>query len=98
MSGFIDYSEDVQAIKGAILHSQYRAAAGTNAVQLGLYYGVGKYMAARVASGAWGDGSLRAVTVQLRRELLGLPQYGRTDFLHMDLLPTDALCLSIQSK
>lgn len=68
MSDFIDYNEDVRVIKGAILHSQYRAAAGSNAVQLGLYYGVGRYVSARVASGAWGEGSLKAVSSQLRRE------------------------------
>lgn len=35
------YSEAVQAIKAAILRSQYKAARAVNAEQLSLYYGIG---------------------------------------------------------
>lgn len=41
MGDYISYNNDVQTIKYAILKSQYKAASGSNAIQLGLYYGVG---------------------------------------------------------
>lgn len=83
MGDYIDYNADVQVIKGAILRSQYRAAVGSNAVQLGLYYGVGRYVSARVESGAWGEGSLKAVSAQLRRELPGLRGFSERNLYYM---------------
>lgn len=72
MGDYIDYNDDVQAIKQAILESQYKAASNSNAIQLGLYYSVGDFVSARVRSEAWGEGALKAVSVQLQRELPGL--------------------------
>lgn len=83
MGDYIDYNDDVQLIKEAILHSQYRAAAGSNAVQLGLYYGVGRYVSSRVRSGAWGEGSLKAVSAQLRKELPGLRGFSERNLYYM---------------
>ena len=39
------YHDAVQAIKAAILQSQYDAARSVNEKQLLLYYGIGKYIA-----------------------------------------------------
>ena len=83
MGEYIDYNNDVKVIKEAILHSQYRAAAGSNAVQLGLYYGVGRYVSSRVQSGAWGEGSLKAVSAQLRKELPGLRGFSERNLYYM---------------
>lgn len=42
MSGKQNYDEAVNAIKAAILQSQYDAARTVNEKQLMLYYGIGK--------------------------------------------------------
>lgn len=83
MGEHVDYNDYVQLIKEAILHSQYRAAAGSNAVQLGLYYGVGRYVSPRVQSGALGEGSLKAVSAQLRKELPGLRGFSERNLYYM---------------
>ena len=72
MGDYIEYNDDVQAIKQAILQSQYQAAKRANALQLGLYYSVGGFVSERVESGRWGEGALKAVSGQLQRELPGL--------------------------
>lgn len=48
MGEYIDYSKDVQAIKAAILKSQYETGKAANANQLGLYYAIGGYVSANV--------------------------------------------------
>lgn len=68
MGDYISYNNDVQTIKYAILKSQYKAASGSNAIQLGLYYGVGGFVSDRVRSGRWGEGALKAVSAQLQHD------------------------------
>ena len=52
-------------------------------MQLGLYYGVGRYVSSRVQSGAWGEGSLKAVSAQLRNELPGLRGFSERNLYYM---------------
>ena len=44
----------VEAIKTAILQSQYQAAKETTRVQLILYYGIGRYLSSKKGKETWG--------------------------------------------
>ena len=48
------YNQAAEAIKAAILQSQYEAAKGVNRVQLALYYGIGKFISVKTRKGVWG--------------------------------------------
>lgn len=86
MGDYIEYNDDVQAIKQAILQSQYQATKRTNALQLGLYYSVGGFVSERVESGRWGEGALKAVSGQLQRELPGLRGFSERNLYYMKTL------------
>ena len=62
----------VNAIKTAILQSQYRAAKGVNCEQLSLYFGIGRYISEHSRVGYWGTGAIERISEQLQRELPGL--------------------------
>ena len=83
MGDYIEYNDDVQAIKQAILQSQYQAAKRANTLQLGLYYSVGGFVSERVESGRWGEGALKAVSGQLQRELPGLRGFSERNLYYM---------------
>lgn len=83
MGDYIEYNDDVQAIKQAILQSQYQAVKRANALQLGLYYSVGGFVSERVESGRWGEGALKAVSGQLQRELPGLRGFSERNLYYM---------------
>lgn len=83
MGDYIEYNDDVQAIKQTILQSQYQATKRTNALQLGLYYSVGGFVSERVESGRWGEGALKAVSGQLQRELPGLRGFSERNLYYM---------------
>ena len=83
MGDYIEYNDDVQAIKQAILQSQYQAARRANALQLGLYYSVCGFVSERVESGRWGEGALKAVSGQLQRELPGLRGFSERNLYYM---------------
>ena len=67
-----ELQQAVQAIKGAILRSQARAAQMISGTQLSLYFRVGLYVSANSRKGTWGTGAIDAISEQLRRELPGL--------------------------
>lgn len=62
----------VEAIKIAILQSQYQAAKETTRVQLILYYGIGRYLSSKKGKKTWGTSVLETISSQLRKELPGL--------------------------
>ena len=66
------YSTAAEQIKEAILNSQYTAAKQVNAVQLSLYYAVGRYVSQNTRKGVWGTGAIKAISEQLHKELPGL--------------------------
>ena len=66
------YGDAVQAIKQAILKSQYEATKGVNAQQLALYYSIGRYISVNTRSNTWGTGAINAISLQLQKELPGL--------------------------
>ena len=55
----------VEAIKTAILQSQYQAAKETTRVQLILYYGIGRYFSSKKGKKTWGTSVLETISSQL---------------------------------
>ena len=62
----------VEAIKTAILQSQYQAAKDVNRVQLILYFCIGRFLSSKKGKKTWGTGVLETISAQLRKELPGL--------------------------
>lgn len=77
------YIEAVKDIKGAILRSQYRAAASVNKEQLSLYYGIGSYVSANSRKGFWGKGAIEQISALLQKELPGLRGFSTRSIKNM---------------
>ena len=75
----------VEAIKTAILQSQYQAAKETTRVQLILYYGIGRYLSSKNGKKTWGTSVLETISSQLRKELPGLRGFSATSLKKMRL-------------
>ncbi|MDD6485935.1 MAG: PDDEXK nuclease domain-containing protein [Spirochaetales bacterium] len=75
----------VEAIKTAILQSQYQAAKETTRVQLILYYGIGRYLSSKKGKKTWGTSVLETISSQLRKELPGLRGFSATSLKNMRL-------------
>lgn len=75
----------VEAIKTAILQSQYQAAKETTRVQLILYYGIGRYLSSKKGKKTWGTSVLETISSQLRKELPGLRGFSATSLKKMRL-------------
>ena len=75
----------VEAIKTAILQSQYQAAKETNRIQLILYYGIGRYLSSKKGKKTWGTSVLETISYQLRKELPGLRGFSATSLKKMRL-------------
>ena len=75
----------VEAIKTAILQSQYQAAKETTRVQLILYYGIGRYLSSKKGKKTWGTSVLETLSSQLRKELPGLRGFSATSLKKMRL-------------
>ena len=73
----------IDTIKTAILESQYKAAKAVNAVQLSLYFSIGKYVSEHTRKGYWGTGALEYISEQLQRELPGLRGFSATNLKRM---------------
>jgi hypothetical protein bfra3_16998 len=77
------YTSAATQIKEAILSSQYTAAKQVNAVQLSLYYGVGRYVSQNTREGVWGTGAIKAISDQLHKELPGLRGFSERNIKNM---------------
>ncbi|WP_236013858.1 DUF1016 N-terminal domain-containing protein [Capnocytophaga bilenii] len=77
------YTFAATQIKEAILSSQYTAAKQVNAVQLSLYYGVGRYVSQNTREGVWGTGAIKAISDQLHKELPGLRGFSERNIKNM---------------
>ena len=75
----------VEAIKTAILQSQYQAAKETTRVQLILYYGIGRYLSSKKGKKTCGTSVLETISSQLRKELPGLRGFSATSLKKMRL-------------
>ncbi len=73
----------VEIIKSAILNSQYEAAKDVNRVQLGLYFGIGKFLASKKGKKTWGSGVLETISENLRKQLPGLRGFSATSLKKM---------------
>ena len=78
-----NYTTATEQIKEAILSSQYKAAKQVNAVQLSLYYGVGRYVSQNTRKGVWGTGAIKAISEQLHKELPGLRGFSERNIKNM---------------
>ena len=78
-----NYMTATEQIKEAILSSQYKAAKQVNAVQLSLYYGVGRYVSQNTRKGVWGTGAIKAISEQLHKELPGLRGFSERNIKNM---------------
>lgn len=85
MNGISQYKDAVEAIKTAILQSQYEALKSVNRIQLALYFGVGKYLSIKTRKGTWGTSALKTISSQLQRELPGLRGFSATSLKKMRL-------------
>ena len=77
------YTIAIEQIKEAILSSQYAAAKQVNAVQLSLYYAVGRYVSQNTRKGVWGTGAIKAISEQLHKELPGLRGFSERNIKNM---------------
>ncbi len=75
----------VEAIKTAILQSQYQAAKDVTRVQLILYYGIGRYLSSKKGKKTWGTSVLETISSQLRKELPGLRGFSASSLKNMRL-------------
>ncbi|WP_318663435.1 DUF1016 N-terminal domain-containing protein [Treponema sp.] len=75
----------VEAIKTAILQSQYQAAKETTRVQLILYYGIGRFLSSKKGKKTWGTSVLETISSQLRKELPGLRGFSASSLKNMRL-------------
>ena len=73
----------IDTIKTAILDAQYKAAKAVNAVQLSLYFSIGKYVSEHTRKGFWGTGALEYISEQLQRELPGLRGFSASNLKQM---------------
>ena len=77
------YNQAADAIKTAILQSQYEAAKGVNRVQLALYYGIGKFISIKTRKGVWGTSALQTISDKLRKDLPGLRGFSANSLKNM---------------
>lgn len=74
----------VQTIKTAILQTQLKAVKLVNQEQLGLYFGIGRYLSVNTRDKKkWGTGALKEISSWLRKELPGLRGFGETNLKNM---------------
>lgn len=73
----------VEAIKTAILKSQYQAAKDVTRAQLILYYGIGRYLSSKKGKKTWGTSVLETISSQLRKELPGLRGFSASNLKNM---------------
>ena len=55
----------VEAIKTAILQSQYQATKETTRIQLILYYGIGQFLSSKKGKKTWGTSVLETISSHL---------------------------------
>lgn len=77
------YNEAVQAIKNAILCSQYQAVKYINREQLSLYYNIGQYISLNSRERYWGTGAIEVISEQLQKELPGLRGFSPRNIKNM---------------
>ena len=77
------YDKAAEIIKTAILQSQYEAAKDLNRIQLGLYFGIGKFLSERTRNAKWGTNALQTISDKLQSDLPGLRGFSVTNLKNM---------------
>ena len=93
----ITVDKAVQSIKGAILRAQAQASQSSNAIQLSLYYGIGRYVSINLQQAHWGTKALDTISGRLQRELPGLRGFSSGNLKKMRIFYEEWQCLSISS-
>ena len=93
----ITVDKAVQTIKGAILRAQAQASLSSNAIQLSLYYGIGRYVSINLQQAHWGAKALDTISERLQRELPGLRGFSSGNLKKMRIFYEEWQCLSIGS-
>ena len=93
----ITVDKAVQTIKGAILRAQAQASQSSNAIQLSLYYGIGRYVSINLQQAHWGTKALDTISDRLQRELPGLRGFSSGNLKKMRIFYEEWQCLSIGS-
>jgi predicted nuclease of restriction endonuclease-like (RecB) superfamily len=77
------YDNAAEIIKTAILQSQYEAAKDINRIQLGLYFGIGKFLSEKTRNAKWGTNALQSISDKLKSDLPGLRGFSATNLKKM---------------
>ena len=77
------YDKAAEIIKTAILQSQYEAAKDINRIQLGLYFGIGKFLSEKTRNAKWGTNALQSISDKLKSDLPGLRGFSVTNLKNM---------------
>lgn len=68
-----------------------------NAIQLSLYYGIGRYVSINLQQAHWGAKALDTISERLQRELPGLRGFSSGNLKKMRIFYEEWQCLSIGS-
>lgn len=79
----INYNQEIQALKNAILQSRYRAASLANRELLSLYFGIGKFISENSRNHFWGTNAVETISVKLQQELPGLRGFSPVNIKRM---------------
>jgi len=77
------YDNAAEVIKTAILQSQYEASKDINRIQLGLYFGIGKFLSEKTRKAQWGTNALQTISDKLKSDLPGLRGFSATNLKNM---------------
>ena len=98
----LDLTNDVKAIKTAILRSRYVAARLANGEMLKLYFAIGGYVSSNSRNGRWGTGVIDEISRLLQKELPGLRGFSAQNMRNMRLFFEEwnelAICQTVSSK
>ena len=98
----LDLTNDVKAIKTAILRSRYVAARLANGEMLKLYFAIGGYVSSNSRNGRWGTGVIDEISRLLQKELPGLRGFSAQNMRNMRLFYEEwnelAICQTVSSK
>ena len=77
------YNNAAEIIKTAILQTQYEASKDINRIQLGLYFGIGKFLSEKTRNAKWGTNALQSISDKLQSDLPGLRGFSATNLKKM---------------
>ena len=77
------YNNAAEIIKTAILQTQYEASKDINRIQLGLYFGIGKFLSEKTRNAKWGTEALQTISDRLKSDLPGLRGFSATSLKKM---------------